>query len=127
MFGRVVSNFRKKRKSLLKNSVSSPEIKIDLGRKFATKFSSDESLSATLSVIDKECADKPVEGANKSPSDNSTVYNLQLLTMAIFGLFAVLSGQRCSEMTVVYDDIQAVTRLLQEKEKVISSYHSPTT
>lgn len=35
-------------------------------------------------------------------------------------LFAVLSGKRCSEMSIVYDDIQAVTRLLQEKEKVIS-------
>lgn len=76
MFSRVVSNFRKKqkssRKALLKNSVSSPEIKIDLGRKFATKFNSDESLVATLSVIDNEkfplAADKPqlepVSGAN---------------------------------------------------------------
>lgn len=54
----------------MKNSVSSPEIKIDLGRKFATKFNSDESLSATLSVIDNEklslAADKPVSGANYS-------------------------------------------------------------
>lgn len=32
--------------------------------------------------------------------------------------FTVLSGKRCSEMTVCYDDIEAVTRLLQEKEKV---------
>lgn len=31
--------------------------------------------------------------------------------------YFLLSGQRCSEMTIVYDDIQAVTRLLQEKEK----------
>lgn len=38
-------------------------------------------------------------------------------------VFVVLSGQRCSEMTVVYDDIQAVTRLLQEKEKVINDVH----
>lgn len=36
-------------------------------------------------------------------------------------LFSVLSGKRCSEMSIVYDDIQAVTRLLQEKEKVIAT------
>lgn len=33
-------------------------------------------------------------------------------------MIAVLSGKRCSEMTTCYDDIEAVTRLLQEKEKV---------
>ncbi|CRL00359.1 CLUMA_CG013630, isoform B [Clunio marinus] len=31
--------------------------------------------------------------------------------------YFLLSGKRCSEMSIVYDDIQAVTRLLQEKEK----------
>lgn len=36
----------------------------------------------------------------------------------IFFMIAVLSGKRCSEMTTCYDDIEAVTRLLQEKEKV---------
>lgn len=71
MFRRIVSNFRKKQKSSkLKNSLSSPEIKIDFGRKFATKFESDEVLSFQLSTIDKENVDKletePVSGANKS-------------------------------------------------------------
>ncbi|XP_070496989.1 trafficking kinesin-binding protein milt-like isoform X3 [Chironomus tepperi] len=31
--------------------------------------------------------------------------------------YFLLSGKRCSEMTTCYDDIEAVTRLLQEKEK----------
>jgi trafficking kinesin-binding protein 1 len=32
-------------------------------------------------------------------------------------VFAVLSGNRVSQMTRTYDDIEAVTRLLAEKEK----------
>lgn len=62
MFSRVVSNFRRKSKSsrkLMKSSVSSPEIKIspcenNCGRKLASKFNSDEALSATLSIIDND-------------------------------------------------------------------------
>ena len=35
----------------------------------------------------------------------------------VFCLFAVLCGNRVSQMTRAYDDIEAVTRLLEEKEK----------
>lgn len=77
MFSRVMSNFRKKqkssRKSLLKNSTSSPEVKIDLSWKFATNFNSDECLNATLSVIDNE---NLYLGGDKSRPDSGVNYSL---------------------------------------------------
>lgn len=59
MFSRVVSNFRRKSKSSrkLKSSISSPEIKScpsTSGQKLVSKFNSDETLSAALSIIDND-------------------------------------------------------------------------
>lgn len=56
---------------------------------------------------------------NESAKHSKVVY--KLANNPNFVSVAVLSGKRCSEMSIVYDDIQAVTRLLQEKEKVIGT------
>ena len=119
------------------------------GRTFSAEFDfdCDEDLGEALSVCDnvtdsaqnKSLAiieDKPEtsdSGANHSQKINNIrkLLNLMISINDIvcsraandhktYCLFTVLSGKRCSEMSIVYDDIQAVTRLLQEKEKVIS-------
>lgn len=46
-----------------------------------------------------------------------TSFYFSLFFKNIFFIFIVLCGNRVSQMTRAYDDIEAVTRLLEEKEK----------
>ncbi|KAG5676818.1 hypothetical protein PVAND_006625 [Polypedilum vanderplanki] len=104
MFNRIVSNFRKKsiktsRKSL-SDSLSSTEI---FGGRANLKICVQEFAMNASSILCEENLSNDDCEIEISPSlvDNESV----------------LSGKRCSEMTTCYDDIEAVTRLLQEKEK----------
>lgn len=70
----------------MKSSVSSPEIKIRpceniCGRKIATKFSSDEAISAVLSFTDNDNAQRQIENmslsvVNQPQSDSGANYSL---------------------------------------------------